>query len=94
MLIRMVVALIVAGIIYCLASAAYCLISSKYTAGVMLRALTWRVITSVVLFLLILLSYSLGWIVPHPAKFLLKLEAAQKQSQMLTRESRHGSTLS
>lgn len=94
MLIRIVVALVAAGIIACLASAAYCLISSKYTAEVMLRALTWRVIASVVLFLLILLSYSLGWIVPHPAKFLLKLEAAQKQSQTLIRESRHGSTLS
>jgi hypothetical protein len=93
MIIRLVVALFALGILYCLGSAAYYLIRAQTSPISMLRALTWRVIASVVLFLLILLSYSMGWIEPHPAKFLLKLEAAQKQSQTPDREGDDGSAL-
>ena len=92
MIIRWVVALFAVGIMYCLGSAAYCLVRTKNGSAAMLRALTWRITTSVVLFLLILLFYSLGWIHPHPAKFLMKLEAAQKYAQTVDKESYHGGT--
>lgn len=72
-----IVAILAVVIIYCLGSAAYYLISGKKRPGLMLRALTWRITVSIVLFCFILLAYSLGWIKPHPAKFLLKLEKAQ-----------------
>ena len=82
-MIRILVVFFVFGIFYCLASAGYRLIRAKGSAATMLRPLAWRVIASVVLFFLILLFYSLGWLHPHPAKFLLKLEAAQKHSQIV-----------
>jgi hypothetical protein len=92
MIIRIIVALFAFGILYCLASAAYCLIRSTNSSLALLGSLTWRVLASVVLFLLILLSYSLGWINPHPAAFLLKLEAAQKHGPIVEKESHDGGT--
>ena len=75
---HLIVAILAAVIIYCLGSAAYYLISGRKQPGLMLRALTWRIAISIALFCFILVAYSLGWIKPHPAKFLLKLEKAQQ----------------
>lgn len=79
MLVRIMVALFALGILYCLGSAAYSLVGAKDRSVRFFRALSWRMAASIVLFLLILLCYSLGWIHPRPAKFLLKLESAQHQ---------------
>jgi hypothetical protein len=68
----------VLAIVYCLGSAAYGLVREKNSANFMFGALVWRIAASIVLFLVILLSYDLGWIKPKPAKFLLRLEAAHQ----------------
>jgi hypothetical protein len=88
--VRILVVFFVFGILFCLASAAYRLLKAKGSSTNLLRPLAWRVIASVVLFFLILLFYSLGWLNPHPAKFLLKLEAAQQKHNQISRVNKIG----
>ena len=57
-----VIALIV--ILYCLISALYYLLYRK-DALHMVKALTWRIGLSILLFALLFLAYGMGWIHPH-----------------------------
>ncbi len=59
---RIVVALIFAGIMVSLGSALYYLIKDQGAGKRTVRALTWRIGLSVSLFLLLLLAHQLGWI--------------------------------
>ncbi len=64
MLLKFVVIVILLIILYCLISALYYLLYRK-DSGHMAKALTWRIIISVCLFLFLLLAYSFGWLHPH-----------------------------
>ncbi len=59
---RIVVALIFAGILVSLGSALLYLIKDHGTGKRTVKALTWRIGLSVSLFLLLLLAHQLGWI--------------------------------
>ncbi len=64
MLLKFVVIVVLLIILYCLISALYYLLYRKDSAH-MAKALTWRIIISVCLFLFLFLAYSLGWLHPH-----------------------------
>jgi uncharacterized membrane protein len=60
----MVIALMVA-VFVSLATALYFLIQDRNTSQSMVTSLTIRIALSVLVFLLLLLGYTLGWIHPH-----------------------------
>lgn len=66
MLIKILVVLGLIVIIYCLASALYFLAreGGKGKQRVA-KALSWRIILSICLFLFLLVAYFFGWITPH-----------------------------
>ena len=64
-LVKLLVVLMLVGIVVSLGSALFQLSRGTGDSGKMLRALTWRISLSVVLFLLLLVAYFLGWIRPH-----------------------------
>lgn len=64
MLIKFFVVAVLLVILYCLISALYYLLYKKDAAHTV-KALTWRVGLSVALFVLLFISYGLGWIHPH-----------------------------
>jgi hypothetical protein len=64
-LVKLLVVLMLVGIVVSLGSALFQLSRGTGDSGKMLRALTWRISLSVVLFLLLLAAYFLGWIRPH-----------------------------
>lgn len=66
MLFKIIILLMFIGILYCLGSAGLYLIKKKTPdSRKMAVALTWRISVSLILFLFLLLSFSLGWIQPH-----------------------------
>lgn len=52
-------------ILYSMGSALYYLMKEPSRSTKVVKALSWRVGLSLILFLLLLLVYSLGWITPH-----------------------------
>ena len=63
---KLVILLALAAIVVSLGSALFSLTRSGGTADTgTLRALTWRIGLSLVLFLFILLSIHMGWVAPH-----------------------------
>lgn len=64
MIMKIVVILLLVMIIYCLGSAVVFMIRGKRKKN-MVKALTWRISLSLLLFILILIGYAMGWITPH-----------------------------
>jgi hypothetical protein len=64
-LIRIVVIVVFVGILVSLGSALYQLTRTGGDSSKMVRALTWRIGLSVVLFLLLMLAWYAGLIQPH-----------------------------
>jgi hypothetical protein len=64
-LVKLLVVLMLVGIVVSLGSALFQLSRGTGDSGKMLRALVWRISLSVVLFVLLLVAYFLGWIRPH-----------------------------
>lgn len=62
MLLKIIVAALLIIILYCLGTALFYLVRDGGTSVNMAKALTWRIILSLVLFLLLILSFSLGWV--------------------------------
>lgn len=64
---KILVLLFLAVIVYCLGSALASLVREKNPADArnMLRALSWRIALSLALFVLLLVSWQLGWVHPH-----------------------------
>lgn len=52
-------------ILYCLGSALYYMLSPKSAPQSMAKALTWRIGLSVAVFILLIVSFLLGWVQPH-----------------------------
>jgi len=66
MLLKIIVVALLIIILYCLGSAAFYLVKDGSTPEKMAKALSWRIVLSLVLFLFLMLSYMMGWIHPHP----------------------------
>ncbi|HVV67439.1 MAG TPA: twin transmembrane helix small protein [Gammaproteobacteria bacterium] len=62
---KIIISLLLLIIIYCLGSAMYFMLSGKGRPGSMAKALTWRVILSLCVFLLLMAGFYLGWLSPH-----------------------------
>ena len=67
MLVKMIIILFLLVIMYSLGSALYYLTHERNDADAnrMIKALTWRIGLSLLLFLLLFGAYALGWIKPH-----------------------------
>ena len=63
MLIKAIILLFVLIIMYSLGSALVYLIRGR--DKMVVKALTWRISLSIVLFILLFIAYGLGWITPH-----------------------------
>jgi hypothetical protein len=66
MLIKIIVAFLVLIIFYCLGSSLFFMLSEKKSDKSMVKALTWRVILSLSVFILLMLGYFFGLLNPHP----------------------------
>ena len=66
LLMKILIILFLISIIYALGSALYFLVSDKGKSDRIVKALTWRISLSLVLFLLLFIAYALGWLSPHP----------------------------
>lgn len=62
---KTVVVLFLISIFFSLGSALYFLMTDKGQSERIVKALTWRIGLSFVLFVLLLIAYALGWLVPH-----------------------------
>ena len=65
MIFKIIILLFVLVIFYCLGSALFFLIREGADSTRMAKALTWRVILSVSVFVLLMIAYALGWVHPH-----------------------------
>jgi|JI10StandDraft_1071094.scaffolds.fasta_scaffold09111_15 hypothetical protein len=62
---KIVVLIFILAIFYCLGSALFFMLSRQKAPNIMAKALTWRIVLSITLFLLLLLGFYLGLIHPH-----------------------------
>ena len=65
MIFKIIILLFVLVIVYCLGSALFFLLRDGSDSKRMAKALTWRVILSVSVFVLLMIAYALGWVHPH-----------------------------
>ncbi len=65
MLVKLFVIALLIIILYCLGSALFFMLKGKKDDKQMARALTWRVSLSLLVFLLLVISFMMGWIQPH-----------------------------
>lgn len=65
MLLKILILILLAVILFCLGSAAYYLVSQKDRGEKMAKALTWRIGLSLTVFILLMLAFLFGWIRPH-----------------------------
>jgi hypothetical protein len=63
--IKAIVVLLLLFIFFSLGSALYFLVSDKGRSTRSVKALTWRIGLSIVLFVLVLIAFAFGWITPH-----------------------------
>ncbi len=65
MLLKVIIILLLILVLYCLASGLWFLAKEERGSTKLARALTWRIILSVCLFLFLIFAYFMGWIAPH-----------------------------
>lgn len=65
MLFKLVVVLFLAIILYCLGSGLFYLVRDKSDSDRVVKALTWRIGLSILLFILLFVAYAMGWVAPH-----------------------------
>jgi 4-hydroxybenzoate polyprenyltransferase len=66
MLVKAIIILFLLIILYSLGSALFYLVRDKKTDQTrVVKALSWRIGLSMLLFLLLMLAFALGWIQPH-----------------------------
>ncbi|OGT47037.1 MAG: hypothetical protein A3E83_04120 [Gammaproteobacteria bacterium RIFCSPHIGHO2_12_FULL_41_20] len=63
--VKAVVILLFIGIFFALASALYYLVMDKAESKRVVKALTWRIALSLILFILLMIAFAMGWITPH-----------------------------
>lgn len=66
MIVKVIIVLFLLFILYSLGSALYYLVREKRgNSTQVVKALTWRIGLSLLLFILLFVGYWLGWITPH-----------------------------
>ena len=64
-IIKVIVVLFLIFIVYSLGSALYYLIHDEDNSTRMVKALTWRIGLSLLLFVILMIAFAMGWLVPH-----------------------------
>jgi len=62
MLLKIIVVALLFIVLYCLGSAVVYLVKDGSSPEKMAKALTWRIVISLVLFLFLMLSFMMGWV--------------------------------
>ena len=65
MLLRLIIGVLFAFIFFSLGSALYFLVRDKGNSMRTVKALTWRIALSLILFIMLLIGFAMGWITPH-----------------------------
>lgn len=65
MLIKAIIVLFIGFILFSLGSALCYLVRDKGESTRVVKALTWRIGLSIVLFILLMVAFALGWLKPH-----------------------------
>ena len=65
LIIKAIIILFLLLIFFSLGSALYYLVTDRGQSDRVVKALTWRIALSLVLFALLIIAYGCGWIVPH-----------------------------
>lgn len=65
MLPKLIVIVFLVLILYCLGSGLYYLVTEKQDSDQVVKALTWRITLSLILFALLFVGFWMGWIRPH-----------------------------
>ena len=65
MIVKIIIILFLLFIFYALGSALYFLVRDKADSTRVVKALTWRIGLSILLFILLMVAFALGWIQPH-----------------------------
>ena len=62
---KLIIIVFLIGIFFSLGSALYFLVKDKGRSDRTVKALTWRIALSLVLFSFLLIAFALGWMTPH-----------------------------
>lgn len=65
MIIKILILIFMLTILFCLGSGIVYLLKDPKGSGRMVKALSWRIGLSLILFILLLLAYAAGYIKPH-----------------------------
>jgi len=65
MMMKLIIGALFLVVLYCLGSAAYLMMKDSAHPERMAKALTWRISVSLLLFVLLIVGYYTGWIMPH-----------------------------
>jgi hypothetical protein len=65
MIIKAIVLLLFVFIFFSLGSALFYLVRDKKSSTRAVKALTWRIILSIIVFILLMIAFAMGWIKPH-----------------------------
>lgn len=65
LIIKVIVGLMFAAIFFSLGSALFFLVNDKGDSDRIVKALTWRIGLSILLFVILFIAFALGWITPH-----------------------------
>lgn len=63
--IKAIIIILLVFIFFSLGSALYFLVTDRSNSDRIVKALTWRIGLSLLLFFLLIIAFALGWIVPH-----------------------------
>lgn len=66
MIIKVIVGILFLAIFFSLGSALYYLVHDKPESERTVKALTWRIGLSILLFVILFVAFTFGWIHPHP----------------------------
>lgn len=65
LIIKAIIILLFGFIIFSLGSALYFLVHDKNNSDRIVKALTWRIGLSLLLFAILIFSFAMGWVTPH-----------------------------
>lgn len=68
LIVKAIIILFLGSIFFSLGSALYFLVHDKEKTDRIVKALTWRIGLSMVLFVVLLIAYGAGWLTPHPIR--------------------------
>ncbi len=66
LIIKAIVILLLFFILFALGSALYFLVHDRNNSDRIVKALSWRIGLSLLLFIILIIAFAMGWISPHP----------------------------